>query len=111
AALMKTYTDFRAFCKTKHASKTFLCDLHEAKWFVDETNNTMRFHIAANRFLRGMVRRTVGCLLMMGKGKISLDEFKHVMDTKKRRFDNINISAPAEGLYLSEVRYPYISNG
>lgn len=108
-ALLPQYTDFRMFCKSGAGSKTTLCNLYKAELHLNETNGTMRFHLAANRFLRGMVRRIVGCLLFMGKDKISLNEFKDVMDKHKNQFPKINISVPPQGLFLSEVRYPYIN--
>ncbi|OWY22151.1 tRNA pseudouridine(38-40) synthase TruA [Sphingobacteriales bacterium UPWRP_1] len=106
--LLPQYTDFRMFCKTGAGSKTTLCNLYKAEMHLNETDQTLRFHLAANRFLRGMVRRIVGCLLFMGKDKISLQEFKAVMDGRKSQFPKINISVPPQGLFLSEVRYPYI---
>lgn len=106
--LLPQYTDFRMFCKTGAGSKTTLCNLYKAQMHLNETGQTLRFHLAANRFLRGMVRRIVGCLLFMGKDKISLQEFTEVMNGRKSQFPKINISVPPQGLFLSEVRYPYI---
>ncbi len=106
--LLPQYTDFRMFCKSGASSKTTLCNLYKAEMISDENNQTLRFHIAANRFLRGMVRRIVGCLLFMGKEKITFDEFKEVMDEHKKQFPKMNISVPPQGLFLSEVRYPFI---
>ncbi|OWY23649.1 tRNA pseudouridine(38-40) synthase TruA [Sphingobacteriales bacterium UPWRP_1] len=106
--LLPQYTDFRMFCKTGAGSKTTLCNLYKAQMHLNETDQTLRFHLAANRFLRGMVRRIVGCLLFMGKDKISLQEFTEVMNGRKSQFPKINISVPPQGLFLSEVRYPYI---
>lgn len=106
--LLPQYTDFRMFCKTGAGSKTTLCQLYNAAIYTDEARQTMRFHIAANRFLRGMVRRIVGCLLFMGKEKITLQEFKEVMDNKKPQFPSMNISVPPQGLFLAEVKYTYI---
>lgn len=108
-ALLPQYTDFRMFCKSGAGSKTTLCNLYKAELHLNETTGTMRFHLAANRFLRGMVRRIVGCLLFMGKDKISLEEFMEVMDKRKNQFPKINISVPPQGLFLSEVRYPYLN--
>lgn len=102
------YNDFRMFCKTGSDAKSTLCQIFKAELYHDPALNTLRFHIAANRFLRGMVRLIVGALLCVGKRKISLQEFREVMDKQLPRFLSMNISAPAEGLFLSEVRYPYL---
>ncbi len=110
AALLLNYKDFRMFCKSGHSSKTTLCNLYKSEFIYDEAAGKLRFHIAANRFLRGMVRRVMGALLMVGKGKISLAEFKDAMDNKKEQFDSMNVSMPPQGLYLSEVRYPYLDD-
>ena len=102
------YEAFFPFCKTGSDAKTMRCTLFRSEWeFKDEE---WVYHIAANRFLRGMVRRVMGALLMLGKGKISMQEFQSVMDNKKRQFDSMNVSVPPQGLYLSEVRYPYLTN-
>lgn len=108
AALMLRYDDFPMFCKTGGGSKTTLCNLYKTALALDETQKTLQFHIAANRFLRGMVRLTVGTLLCVGKHKISLKEFKRVLDEKHNRFESMNIAAPPQGLFLCEVRYPYV---
>jgi tRNA pseudouridine38-40 synthase len=61
------------------------------------------FHITADRFLRNMVRAIVGSLYEVGRGKWSVDEFKSRLDQKNR--GAMGTSAPAQGLYLSEVTY------
>jgi len=106
--LLPQYTDFRMFCKSGAGSKTTICNVFKAELVIDEANRTLRFHIAANRFLRGMVRRIVGCLLFMGKEKITFEEFEEVMNQRKKQFPKMNISVPPQGLFLTEVRYPYI---
>lgn len=100
------YEDFKSFQKSNSDSKTSLCSMYETKMVVDEKAGRLKFRIAANRFLRGMVRRVVGAIMMVGKGKITLDEFHACIQT--RELFPINISAPACGLYLAEVRYDYI---
>ena len=51
-----------------------------------------------------MVRAIVGTMLDVGISKISLDEFKNIIESKDR--SNAGASAPAKGLYLSEILYP-----
>ena len=62
------------------------------------------FHISANRFLRGMVRLIVGMCIRVGQGKLSLEELRTAMDEQTRLPKPW--SAPAEGLFLSGIRYP-----
>ncbi len=102
------YTHFPMFCKSGGSAKTDICHIYKAKLVFNDEQGTMFFHIAANRFLRGMVRRIMGCLLMVGKNKISVDEFQMVMDNRKKKFEKMNISVPPQGLFLVEVRYPYV---
>lgn len=106
--LLPTYTNFPMFCKSGGSHKTTLCTIFKAELNRNEETGKMTFHIAANRFLRGMVRRIMGCILMMGKGKISLAEFVDVMENSKNKFEKVNISVPPQGLFLVEVRYPYV---
>lgn len=102
-SLLPNYINFKPFEKSKSGSKTSICRIYKTNLIYNKKEQRMQIHIAANRFLRGMVRRVVGSLIMVGKEKITLEEFENVMDNTGQF--NINISAPAAGLYLSEVRY------
>lgn len=108
AAMLLNYNDFELFCKTGGNNKTTLCNLFASQWFFDEQQQTARYYIAANRFLRGMVRLITGALLMVGRGKLSLLDLEKALQKQKKL--DITISAPAHALYLSEVKYAYISN-
>jgi GNAT superfamily N-acetyltransferase len=96
------YIDFKSFSKVKTDVKTFECQIEEAFWV--QNNDTLEFHIKANRFLRGMVRAIVGTLLNVGKGKISVGDFENIILEKDRT--KAGIAAKAEGLTLEEVNYP-----
>lgn len=74
----------------------------EARWF--EHDGLLVFHIKADRFLRNMVRAIVGTLLEVGKGKMSLEEFRQVIERKDRC--SAGESVPAQALFLEEVDYP-----
>lgn len=60
--------------------------------------------IAANAFLRHMVRNIVGTLLLVGDGKMSDDGFAGILASRDRR--RAGRTAPAHGLYLISVSYP-----
>lgn len=98
--------DFKSFEKTNNDSKTSICEIYESKWIIDKNAGRMCYEIAANRFLRGMVRRVVGGLLMVAKGNIDFEAFQSA--TKNKELFNYNSSVPPQGLFLSEIRYPYI---
>lgn len=102
AALLVGEHDFESFSKVKTDVNHFICDLKKAKW--NETGDLLVFHIAANRFLRGMVRSIVGTLLDVGSGKTSLKEFQQILKSKDRKKAGMNV--PACGLYLVKVKYP-----
>lgn len=95
------YTDFECFSKVKTDVRTFECTVTNAEWKQDE--KLLTFHISANRFLRNMVRAIVGTLIEVGQGKKSVNDFKKVIESKKR--SEAGLSVPAQGLFLTEVRY------
>lgn len=102
AKTMTSHQDFASFCKAHGDNKTTLCDLSHAFW--EQRGDKWVFHIKANRFLRGMVRAVVGTLIEVGKGKISVDDFREIIEGKDRKLAGANV-AP-EGLFLTEVAYP-----
>lgn len=102
AALLVGSHDFEAFSKVKTDVNHFLCDLKKAEW--KQKDDLLIFYICANRFLRGMVRAVVGTLLDVGTGKISIEEFKSILDGKDRKKAGMNVEP--YGLYLTKVKYP-----
>ena len=62
-----------------------------------------RFVITANRFLRNMVRAVVGTLVDVGRGKISIEEFRQIIASGSR--SNAGESMPGNALFLWEVKY------
>jgi tRNA pseudouridine38-40 synthase len=100
--MLSAFTDFTSFSKVDTDTKTNNCKIHKAHW--DITEDTMIFTIQADRFLRNMVRAIVGTLLDLGFGRINLDGFQHIIDSKNR--SNAGTSVPAKGLFLTDVQYP-----
>ena len=99
--LLLEYTDFQTFSKVKTDVYTFNCDVTEAFWELKESELT--FHISANRFLRNMVRAIVGTLVDVGLGKISIEGFRAIIESKNR--SNAGLSVPAKGLFLTKIKY------
>ncbi len=94
--------DFTSFSKVNTDTKTNICTVSKAEWIqIDSTN--FYFEITADRFLRNMVRATVGTLLEIGQGKMSPDSILTILEAKDR--GEAAISVPAHGLYLWEVCY------
>lgn len=102
AEMLLYHRDFQCFSRSKTDVKTYNCTIVKANW--QAKNNTLIFTIAADRFLRNMVRAIVGTLLNVGYNKTSLDDFKAILMSKSR--EEAGPSAPAKGLYLTKVVYP-----
>ena len=73
-----------------------------AQW-AKESENWV-FTIQADRFLRNMVRAIVGTLLEVGRGKLSVDGFRKVIEAKNRC--SAGTSVPGHALYLVDIAYP-----
>jgi tRNA pseudouridine38-40 synthase len=103
AELLLHTEDFTSFSKLNTQTKTNVCKVSVAKW-EQLRPNEWRFSITADRFLRNMVRAIVGTLLMVGRNKLTLDEFKKIIERKNR--DEAGMSAPAHALFLTDIVYP-----
>jgi tRNA pseudouridine38-40 synthase len=102
AIILMEYHDFSCFSKTRTQVKTNICTITNAVW--EQDGSMLVFTITADRFLRNMVRAIVGTMLDVGREKISLDDFRKVIEGKNR--SNAGFSVPPQGLFLSEVVYP-----
>lgn len=60
--------------------------------------------LVANAFLKRMVRSIVGTLLLVGRGEVSPQGFKEVLEAKDR--SRAGDLLPAHGLCLTKVSYP-----
>lgn len=102
ARLLLEYEDFGAFCKSGADVKTTLCHVTAAEWH-QTSETTWYFEITANRFLRNMVRAVVGTLIDVGRGRLSLNDFRKVIEGKKRT--EAGESMPGNALFLEDIRY------
>ena len=80
--ILMEYDDFGAFCKA---------------------GSDVNFEITANRFLRNMVRAVVGTLIEVGRHRMTLDEFRQVIEGGRRT--QAGESMPALALCLEKVEY------
>ncbi|MDR2562363.1 MAG: tRNA pseudouridine(38-40) synthase TruA [Prevotellaceae bacterium] len=94
--------DFSSFCKQHSGAKTGICTLRLAIW-SKEDDETLVFSMSADRFLRNMVRATVGTLLDVGLGKISHKTFIEIFKAGNR--SKAGVSVPAKGLFLWDIEY------
>jgi len=105
AQLLLHYDSFFPFCKTHHDAKTYQCELNRSEWELQAGGESLTYHIAANRFLRGMVRLIVGMCINVGLGKVPFDEVQQALDQQTRL--ERSASAPPEGLFLKDIHYPF----
>lgn len=103
ANLLLEYEDFGAFCKSHTDVKTTLCHVTHAQWH-QTSSETWFFEITANRFLRNMVRAVVGTLVEVGRGRMTIDDFRKVIEGKCR--SDAGESMPANALFLEQIVYP-----
>ncbi len=102
AAVLFEYEDFSSFSRLHTDVKTNNCKIYQAEW--EREGSQLVFTIKADRFLRNMVRAIVGTLLEVGRGKLSAEDFRKIIEKKDR--GAAGASAPAEGLFLSYIEYP-----
>ena len=102
AKILMDYEDFGAFCKSGADVKTTICHVTQARW-VQTSEASWYFEITANRFLRNMVRAVVGTLLDVGRGRMTLDEFRKVIEEKRRT--KAGESMPGHALFLENIEY------
>lgn len=101
------YSDFRAFCKTPDRHDSTVCEIKSVKLFRNAAGDKLKFKITADRFLKSMIRIIVYNLIEIGKGKLSLQEFKGCLDNNiPPKYFNL---AYPQGLYLSKIVYPFLS--
>jgi len=91
--------DFAAFATQESRTTTRTVLLAELR----EEAGELRLHIAADGFLRNMVRTIVGTLLWVGVGKLAADDMASVIASADRRLAGPNV-AP-HGLYFVEAGY------
>lgn len=99
------YDDFSCFSKSNTQVFTNNCSISKALW--EDHGDGLTFKIAADRFLRNMVRAIVGTLIEIGKEKMPANAIHHILASKNRSM--AGTSVPACGLYLTKVEYPYLS--
>lgn len=102
ARSLPQYSDFTSFAKLNSNNKTNICRIVHAEWTVDE-RGVLCFTVRADRFLRNMVRSLVGTLVDVGRGRYTPDDFRAIVES--RDLSRSSGGAPAQGLFLSDVRY------
>ncbi len=101
--LIGSCTQFQSFAKTNSGNENFNCHLTESRWIQTDDSN-FEYHIASNRFVRGMVRLCVGACLSYATGKINLEDIQLAISSGNQIPKSWSV--PAHGLSLVEIDYP-----
>ncbi len=99
ASLLVGTHDFATFAtqETRTTVRTVhLCELREER-------GELRLHVAADGFLRNMVRTIVGTLLWVGRGKLAPADIPRLLAARDRRLAGHNVGP--QGLYFVEAGY------
>ncbi len=107
ATLFLGMHDFRSFGQTEREGESTLVELQALR--IYEIDNSILIHIVGSHFLWRMVRRMVGVLVEVGRGRFSgkdIEAFLREYSEMPARF-----TAPPSGLYLDRVYYPGESVG
>ena len=94
--------DFTSLSKLHTDVKTNICTVNNAQW-IKVNEDQIYFEITADRFLRNMVRATVGTLMEVGLGKIDRQDFRQILDKRDRGV--AAVSVPAKALFFWKIEY------
>jgi tRNA pseudouridine38-40 synthase len=94
--------DFSSFRSVGTPTRTAVRRVIRAEWKRGR-DGIIRFEIEANGFLKQMVRAIVGTFVEVGKGRMKASDFRKIMNSRDRK--NAGPTAPAQGLFLKEVKY------
>ena len=101
AKMLFEFTSFESFSKKNVQVFTYNCTIFFSEWTLE--NDVLIYNVTGNRFLRRMVRGLVGTMLLVGKGKYCIEDFKNILESKDS--GKTDFSVPAKGLILMQVRY------
>lgn len=100
--------DFRAFAKSGQPERGTACHVLAARWTqwraADQSVLGVVFRISANRFLHRMVRYLVGTMVDVARGRRDAEELGLLLGAEASSL-RTSRPAPAQGLFLAEVRY------
>nr|MDK2850478.1 tRNA pseudouridine38-40 synthase [Candidatus Cloacimonadota bacterium] len=95
--------DFSSFGKLNPEVPNHNCEVKELT--IIEDDDAFVFTIRADRFLHNMVRRIVGTLANISHFDLGPDTIDKILGERCSR-QTLVTTAPAQGLYLIEVKYP-----
>ena len=99
---LKGEHDFRAFVTDNKEKENCIRKITKEK-IKKIKNNKICITFEGTGFLRYQVRNMVGILIKLGEKKIPPKKIKEILDSKDRSKNGK--TAPAEGLYLTDIKY------
>ena len=93
--------DFRAFVTENKDKDNCIRTITEAK--IEKVEEKLKITFTGDGFLRYQVRNMIGVLIKVGENKISPETVEKIIESKDRT--KAGKTAPAEGLYLVDVKY------
>jgi tRNA pseudouridine38-40 synthase len=103
AALLPGRHDFASFCENAQGQESTVVEVESAA--VEDAGAEIHFRIVASHYLWKMVRRIVGTLVEVGRGHVSPEDFRRLLDHPKPGA-TAAWTAPPSGLFLEKVVYP-----
>lgn len=100
--------DFRQFCEMRDDERSTIVEVKDTAIRID--GNLILIRIGASHFLWKMVRRLVGSLVEVGRGRLDLEDFRRLLDNSKpgsRDYSVASHTAPPSGLFLERVFYDH----
>ncbi len=94
--------DFQSFRDSMCSASTSVRTITKSQ-LLNLNNGCLEYIIEGNGFLHHMVRIITGTLFFVGKGKLSVDDVKKIIQIKDRKY--AGPTAPACGLFLEKVYY------
>ncbi|MBC8174768.1 MAG: tRNA pseudouridine(38-40) synthase TruA [Candidatus Marinimicrobia bacterium] len=101
ANLIKGENDFTSFCKYSPDLENRRCTFYQSEWI--KRKDFLIYRVEANRFLHHLIRYLVGTMVEVGRGKIEVNGFEKILNSKD--FRSKVFKAPSSGLFLEEVIY------
>ena len=93
--------DFRSFCESPEAQSSTVVEVESAE--VAARGGLILFRVGASHFLWKMVRRVVGALVEVGRGRLPVGGFGGLLESHSR--EPAAWTAPPSGLFLERVLY------
>ena len=103
AVSLFNHFDYTSFAKRNSQVHTHDCTIQKSNWFYE--NDCLVYEVKSNRFLRGMVRGLVSTMLLVGRNKITINDFENIIQAKD--CTKANFTTPAHGLFLINVEFPF----